>query len=90
LVAAKGILPLAALYMLTLLTYMMSVFALFFAWLVWWVVGTTRSAIRTLRIGGTATSKILAIVALALVVALLVKTASDVTMAALLFRGYAT
>jgi len=90
LVTAKGILPLAALYMLTLLTYMMSVFALFFAWLVWWVVGTTRSAIRTLRIGGTATSKILAIVALALVVALLVKTASDVTMAALLFRGYAT
>lgn len=91
LVTTVGIIvPLAALYMLTLLTYMMSFFALFFAWLVWWVVGTTRSAIRTLRIGGTATSKILAIVALALVVALLVKTASDVTMATLLFRGYAT
>src|SRR5262249_27060934 len=76
LVTPKGILPLAAFYMLTFLSYMMSVFAFFFAWFVWWVVGTPRSAIRTLRMGGTATSKILAIVALALVVALLlVKTA---------------
>jgi len=50
----------------------------FLAWLVWWIVGTTRSAIRTLRSGGGITSKILAFVALFLVVAGLVKTASDV------------
>jgi len=62
----------------------------FFAWLVWSVVGTTRSAIRTLRSGGGVTSKILAIVALTLVVALLIKTASDVLTTALLVRSYAT
>ena len=70
-------------------TYVMWGFALFFAWLFWWVVGTTRSATRTFRSGGV-TSKILAIVALAVVVTLLGKTASDVLMTALLFRRYGT
>ena len=51
---------------------------LFFAWFIWWAVGTTRAAIRTLRSGGGVTSKALALVALALVVAGLVKTARDV------------
>src|SRR5262245_6812607 len=55
---------------------------LFFSWLVWWIVGTTRSAIRTLRSGGGITSKILAFVALLFVVAGLVKTASDVLLTA--------
>jgi hypothetical protein len=57
--------------------YMMSLLALFFAWLVWCAVGTTRSAIRALRSGSIA-SKILAIVALALLVVVLVETASQV------------
>src|SRR5262245_11115881 len=48
-----------------------------YSWLVWWIVGTTRSAIRTLRSDGAITSKILAFVALLLVVAGVVKTASD-------------
>ena len=52
-------------------------FLLFLVWLVWWLVGTTRSAICTLRSDGGITSKILAFVALLFVVAGLVKTASD-------------
>ena len=82
----NGVLPYFALgtvflliYVLTFrLTYLMWVAALFFAWLVWGVVGTTRSAIRTLRRGAGITSKILAVVALSLVVAVLVETASQV------------
>ena len=46
------------------------------------MVGTTRSAIRTLRTGGGITSKILAFAALLFVFAGLVKTASDVLLTA--------
>ena len=74
-------------YLLTFrLTYLMWLLALFFAWLVWWAVGTTRSAIRTLRTGGGTTSKVLAIVALALVVALVVQTAQTANDVLLLTR----
>jgi hypothetical protein len=62
----------------------------FIAWLVWGVVGTTRSAIRTLRSGAGITSKILAVVALALVVVVLVDTARQVGAVArfiTLYRG---
>jgi hypothetical protein len=86
----NGVLPYLALGTVFLLVYVLTfrpiylmwVLALFFAWLVWCVVGTTRSAIRTLRSGGSITSKILAIVALVLLVVVLVQTASDALMVA--------
>jgi|SRR5215475_1287765 len=81
-------------YLLTFTTpiYLVSLIAIFvwfvcfFAWLVWCVVGTGRSAIRTLRGASGITFKILAVVALALVVAVLVKTVQIVNDVLLLTR----
>jgi hypothetical protein len=63
-------------------------FLLFIAWLVWGVVGTTRSALRTLRSGAGITSQILAVVALALVVVVLVDTARQVVAVVRIYTLY--
>jgi len=55
---------------------------LFFSWLVWWIAGTTRSAVRTLRSGAGITAQIFAFVALFFVVFGLLKIASDVLLTA--------